>query len=90
MAGLGSRIPHQDKPAGEFHVVGHTDNTGSLAHDMELSKRRAEAIVRWLASRSGITSERLRAECVGPVAPVASNRTEAGKAKNRRVELVKE
>ncbi len=57
---------------------------------MELSKRRAEAVVKELVERYGIKSDRLRAFGVGPLAPVASNSTEEGRAKNRRVELVEQ
>lgn len=76
------------RPALRLHVVGHTDNSGSLAHNVDLSQRRAEAIARALVSRHGIDAGRLRSAGVGPLAPVAPNGTEDGRAKNRRVELV--
>jgi OmpA-OmpF porin, OOP family len=69
-------------------IVGHTDNIGTLAHNLELSERRAQAVVRALSGQHGIDPGRLTARGVGPVAPVAPNRTEEGRAKNRRVELV--
>ncbi len=72
----------------KLHVVGHTDNVGTLPANIDLSKRRAEAVVAALAGSSGIARDRLTANGVASLAPVASNGDEAGKAKNRRVELV--
>ena len=72
----------------KLHVVGHTDNAGTLASNIDLSKRRAEAVVTVLVSTYGIARDRLTANGVASLAPVASNGDEAGKAKNRRVELV--
>ncbi len=69
-------------------VVGHTDNQGEAAMNLDLSKRRAASVVASLTTRHGIATERLRAEGVGSLAPVATNRTDEGRAKNRRVELV--
>ncbi len=69
-------------------VVGHTDNQGQLDYNMDLSKRRAEAVRRALVADYGIEAGRLAAWGVGYLAPVASNRAEDGRAKNRRVELV--
>ena len=74
----------------KLHVVGHTDNVGAYNYNMKLSQQRAEAVVRELISKYKIASNRLKAGGVGPLAPVASNDTEEGKAKNRRVELVKQ
>jgi outer membrane protein OmpA-like peptidoglycan-associated protein len=76
-------------PALKLYVVGHTDNTGALDHNMTLSQQRAEAVVRELASKHGVAADRLKPYGVGPLAPVTTNDTEEGKAKNRRVELVK-
>ena len=70
-----------------LHVVGHTDNTGSFAANMELSKQRASAVVAALISH-GINAERLTVNGVSSLAPVASNSTPEGRAKNRRVEIV--
>ncbi|HMD70483.1 MAG TPA: DUF4892 domain-containing protein [Bryobacteraceae bacterium] len=71
-------------------VVGHTDSAGALASNMDLSRRRAEAVVQALTSRYAVAPARLTAEGAGPLAPVASNKTEPGRAKNRRVELVEQ
>jgi len=70
-------------------VVGHTDNQGKPDYNLDLSRRRAAAVVRELTSKYGIAADRLNSFGCGFYAPVASNDTEAGKAKNRRVELVK-
>jgi OOP family OmpA-OmpF porin len=77
-------------PALRLHVVGHTDNVGTLAANLDLSKRRAEAVVAALTTTYKVAVARLHADGVGPLAPVASNDGEAGRAKNRRVELVKQ
>ncbi len=80
----------RENPKMKLYVVGHTDNVGSLDYNMELSKRRAEAVVKELVEKYGIAKDRLMAFGVGPLAPVASNKTEAGRAKNRRVELIEQ
>ena len=69
-------------------VVGHTDAAGSMAHNLDLSRRRASAVADALTRRFGVPAARLEATGVGMAAPVASNRTPAGAARNRRVELV--
>lgn len=71
-------------------IVGHTDNQGSVAHNQELAKRRADAVVAALTAQYGIAADRLIAQGMGSSAPVASNDSEDGRAKNRRVELVKQ
>jgi outer membrane protein OmpA-like peptidoglycan-associated protein len=67
-------------------VVGHTDNTGSMAVNRRLSLARAQAVRDYLASK-GVAEDRLRARGMGPDQPVTSNRTAEGRAQNRRVEL---
>jgi len=71
----------------KLYVVGHTDNVGGFDSNMSLSEKRANAVVSYLVDK-GISSSRLKAVGVGPAAPVASNKTDKGRAKNRRVELV--
>lgn len=71
-----------------LHVVGHTDNTGSFSHNLELSKHRADAVKTALSEKFGIAADRLTSNGVASLAPVASNANEEGRAKNRRVELV--
>jgi OOP family OmpA-OmpF porin len=69
-------------------VVGHSDGVGALGPNMRLSKARAEAVVAALVAR-GVPAGRLTAEGAGWLAPRASNDTEAGRAANRRVEIVR-
>ncbi|MDB6063410.1 MAG: OmpA/MotB [Verrucomicrobiaceae bacterium] len=77
----------QNKTSKVF-IVGHTDTTGDFQHNTGLSQQRAQAVVDTLSSTYKIDKSRLRAAGVGPVSPAASNSTEEGKAKNRRVEMV--
>ncbi len=72
------------------YVVGHTDSVGSLDANMKLSKDRAEAVAKALIGKHGIAPDRLKSHGVASLAPVASNNTEDGKQKNRRVELVQQ
>ncbi len=78
----------RSNPEVKVIVAGHTDWKGGFDYNIELSKRRADAVVSALTGL-GISTSRLRAFGAGPAAPVASNENEAGRAKNRRVELVK-
>lgn len=68
-------------------VQGHTDNKGGKAYNMKLSQKRAEAVRDFLI-KEGIELDRLTAKGFGPTKPVADNKTEEGRAKNRRVEFV--
>jgi outer membrane protein OmpA-like peptidoglycan-associated protein len=70
-------------------VVGHTDNVGSVESNLTLSGARSAAVVKALAQK-GIDAKRMAAHGAGPFAPVASNDTDEGRARNRRVELVKQ
>lgn len=74
----------------KVYVVGHTDNIGTLASNMDPSLRRADAVVKVLIAKYNIPAARLSAQGAGSIAPVASNDTEEGLAKNRCVELVKQ
>lgn len=78
----------QENPDLKLYVVGHTDNVGDLESNMTLSQDRAAAVVAALVSDHGVDVSRLTAHGVGPLAPVASNATDEGRARNRRVELV--
>ena len=71
-------------------IVGHTDTEGSPSNNLVLSKRRAEAVVAILIAQHHIEASRLRAEGIAALAPVATNRNEAGRARNRRVEMVEQ
>lgn len=74
----------------KLYVVGHTDNVGTFDSNMKLSKDRADAVVKALVSKHGIAAARLKAHGVASLSPIETNDTEDGKAKNRRVELVKQ
>jgi len=75
-------------PRARFEVQGHTDNQGSDAINDPLSQKRAEAVVKALADL-GVDDFNLKAVGKGSHEPVADNKTEAGRAKNRRVEFIK-
>lgn len=79
----------QQQPTLNLLVVGHTDNAGQLGYNQQLSERRAAAVIAALSKRFGVAANRLTAVGVGMAAPIASNDGDAGRAKNRRVELVK-
>ncbi|NUO39732.1 MAG: OmpA family protein [Gemmatimonadaceae bacterium] len=73
-------------PNTDIIIVGHTDSNGSDTYNMSLSERRAAAAVNYLVSR-GVARSRLRGAGRGETEPVASNETDAGRQKNRRVEV---
>jgi outer membrane protein OmpA-like peptidoglycan-associated protein len=75
-------------PGLEVLIVGHTDGQGAFDYNLSLSQRRAQAVADALVSAHGIERRRLTPAGAGMVAPVASNRSEDGRAKNRRVEIV--
>jgi len=70
----------------EFAIRGFTDSTGSKAGNLKLSKQRATAVMNYLV-KNGIDASRLTAEGFGEANPVDSNKTRAGRANNRRVEV---
>lgn len=76
------------RPDLRLSVEGHTDSTGSAAHNRTLSEARARSVVAALTS-AGVAADRLQARGFGPDRPVADNATEEGRARNRRVELVR-
>jgi outer membrane protein OmpA-like peptidoglycan-associated protein len=75
-------------PTLKVYIVGHTDMVGDAASNVKLSQARAQSVITALVSKHGIAAVRLIAFGNGPYAPVASNKTDDGRAKNRRVELV--
>lgn len=75
-------------PDKNFYVVGHTDSKGSFAYNSKLSSDRALAVADVLKKEYGIASDRLEPHGVGPLVPEFSNRSDDGRDKNRRVELV--
>lgn len=78
-----------ENPKLKLYIVGHTDNVGDFSYNMKLSQSRADAVVKVLVSKYNVDKNRLTPAGVGPLAPVTTNDTEEGKAKNRRVELIK-
>jgi len=76
------------QPQLNVFIVGHTDNQGNFDYNLDLSRRRAEAIAAELVKSYRIVQGRLRTAGVGFLAPVGSNASESGRALNRRVELV--
>ena len=82
-----AKLLHQNKGL-KLYVVGHTDNVGKLDYNMKLSKARADAVLKELVMKYKVSAQRLKAYGVGSLAPVASNKSDEGRAKNRRVELV--
>ena len=82
---VGAVLREYDKTA--VVVQGHTDSTGSDAHNQELSERRASSVASELRSR-GVDSERIATLGMGEGYPVASNETDSGRQRNRRVEIL--
>jgi len=75
-------------PTAVIFVVGHTDMTGEVKYNIDLSSRRAKAVTDYLINQHQVASSRLLSHGVGPLAPADNNTTNIGKEKNRRVELV--
>jgi outer membrane protein OmpA-like peptidoglycan-associated protein len=78
----------KDNPSLRVHVVGHTDMIGTLDYNLELSSKRAGAVMNALVRDHAVAPQRLDARGVGPLCPVGTNKTEDGRKLNRRVELV--
>ena len=72
----------------KVEIQGHTDNVGKPDANMRLSEERARAVMKALVDR-GVAADRMTAKGYGDTQPVADNSTDEGRAKNRRVELVK-
>lgn len=75
-------------PEMEVEIQGHTDNKGNKAKNMQLSLDRAESVKTWLVGK-GISGARISTKGFGPDKPIATNNTDAGRAKNRRIEFVR-
>jgi OOP family OmpA-OmpF porin len=80
----------EGSPALKLYVVGHTDDVGTESANVALSNSRAASVVKELTTRYKIAPGRLKSAGVGPYVPVASNRNEQGRARNRRVVLVED
>jgi outer membrane protein OmpA-like peptidoglycan-associated protein len=78
----------KNNPKLEILIVGHTDGKGAFDYNLSLSQRRAQAVSGALVAAHGIAAKRLTPAGAGMLSPVASNRTEHGRARNRRVEIV--
>jgi OOP family OmpA-OmpF porin len=90
-ASLGEMAKLLQKDAAlKVHVVGHTDSQGTTARNLDLSQKRAESVIKALTTEHKIDGKRLSAKGIASYAPVASNDNDAGREKNRRVELVKQ
>jgi outer membrane protein OmpA-like peptidoglycan-associated protein len=85
---ISARCPTGCGGRGSVYIVGHTDSEGTPAHNLELSRHRAEAVAEDLVRDYKIARARLSTAGVGFLAPVGSNGTDSGRALNRRVELV--
>ncbi|MBX2882572.1 MAG: OmpA family protein [Granulosicoccus sp.] len=81
---MASIIGEYDKTA--VHVIGHTDSSGSSSYNQRLSEKRANSVTRYL-SGTGVDQTRLRPSGRGEEIPLVSNKTSAGRSKNRRVEI---
>ena len=85
MAYIASLI--KETPGFHVQVDGHTDNVGKPESNKKLSQERAEAVVKYLVEKKGVDSKRLSAKGWGDTQPIADNKTEKGRAKNRRVDF---
>jgi outer membrane protein OmpA-like peptidoglycan-associated protein len=74
----------------KLYVVGHTDNVGGLAANLDLSRRRAAAVVAAIVAKYPAAAARLASFGAGPYSPISTNDSEDGRTLNRRVELVKQ
>ncbi len=80
----------KNNPSLRIKITGHTDSDGNAAANVELSKRRAAAVKKYLATNYGVDNDRIQTDGKGAMQPVVDNSTAANKAKNRRVEFVKQ
>ncbi|MCJ7459903.1 MAG: OmpA family protein [candidate division Zixibacteria bacterium] len=75
-----------DRPDVKVEIAGHTDSKGSDAYNLKLSNARADAVMQYLISK-GVKADNLTAKGYGETQPIADNKTDEGRAENRRVEL---
>ena len=80
----------ENNPNLKLQIEGHTDSVGNAAHNLDLSKRRAEAVKAVLVAQFRIDEARLTTAGMGAMKPIDSNDTPQGRSQNRRVELVKQ
>ena len=74
-------------PGFKVQVEGYTDNKGKAASNLKLSADRAKAVVSWLTGHLQTPADRMVSKGFGDASPIADNKTEAGRAKNRRVDF---
>jgi outer membrane protein OmpA-like peptidoglycan-associated protein len=79
----------KENPTVKIKIIGHTDSDGDDARNLDLSKRRAISVKSALSTEYGIEAARIETDGKGETEPIAQNTTSEGKAKNRRVELIK-
>ena len=77
----------KEYPDANFNIEGHTDSQGAAKANQRLSQRRAKAVLDYLTSKGGVPAARLSSVGLGEDYPIASNKTRAGRAQNRRVEI---
>lgn len=82
-----ARVMNENPRIEKIRVEGHASADGRYEHNVELSKRRAEAVVDHLVRKGNVAAERLESEGYGPDRPIADNETEEGREANRRVEF---
>ncbi|HRI10370.1 MAG TPA: OmpA family protein [Nannocystaceae bacterium] len=78
----------KDFPSIRIEISGHTDSTGSREYNLDLSRRRAESVKRYLVTEGGVEESRVQTRGAGPDEPIDTNKTAAGRAKNRRIEFM--
>jgi outer membrane protein OmpA-like peptidoglycan-associated protein len=79
----------KENPTVKIKIIGHTDSDGDATKNLDLSKRRSISVKNALSTEYGIEAARIETDGKGATEPVAPNTTSEGKAKNRRVELIK-
>ncbi|MHB8846511.1 MAG: OmpA family protein [Nitrospirota bacterium] len=77
----------KDTPGFAVQVDGHTDNVGNPESNRKLSQDRADAVVKYLVEKKGVDAKRLSAKGFGDTQPIGDNKTDKGRAKNRRVDF---
>jgi OOP family OmpA-OmpF porin len=77
------------RPDWRLRIEGHTDNVGNAKSNQELSSKRAQSVKAWLGAKQSVKAERLETQGFGDTKPVSDNKTDEGRKRNRRVELVK-
>jgi OOP family OmpA-OmpF porin len=86
--GITSAYLIMDAPSCDAVLEGHTDSTGPKALNMKLSLVRAESVRRFMVGEQNVPDYQLTINGWGPTKPIATNRTAAGRTKNRRVEVI--